>query len=144
MPYNDPAARRACQAKYRARNRETIRAKRIANAEENRVLGRARYAKNPQAYREYFLKARYGITQQQYDDLLASQNGKCAICETDEFVGPGRRPHIDHDHKTGKIRGLVCVHCNVTLGMARDNPGWLEMAITYLERHALTRASDMK
>lgn len=61
------------------------------------------------------LKYEYGITLEQYDKLLESQGGVCAICGTDTPGGMGRF-HIDHDHKTGKIRGLLCNKCNPLLG----------------------------
>ena len=68
-----------------------------------------------------------------FDEMLAAQGGQCAACKTDEFVGPGKRPHVDHDHKTGAVRGLVCVRCNVILGMAQDDPARLQACIRYLE-----------
>jgi hypothetical protein len=58
--------------------------------------------------------SRRGITLEEYADLLTKQEGRCALCRT---ADPGRRSWcIDHDHKTGKIRGLLCWKCNVALG----------------------------
>jgi hypothetical protein len=56
----------------------------------------------------------------------------CAICGTTEWMGRGHRPHIDHDHKTGRIRGLLCHNCNVLLGHAHEDPAILQAAIDYL------------
>ena len=70
---------------------------------------RARYGRRHQDQRPGHLKRRYGITQEQYDALLRSQGGKCGICK----CLPGRkRLCVDHDHATGRIRGLLCVRCN--------------------------------
>jgi len=72
---------------------------------------------------------RLGVTREDYDRALAEQKGRCAICESEP-----RRLHIDHDHATGKLRGLLCHHCNTALGNLRDDPERLRAAIRYLER----------
>ncbi len=85
------------------------------------------------------LARRYGITETQYQTLLAAQSGRCAICGTTE---PNRHKrfshfHVDHDHETGEIRGLLCDACNLGLGSAQDNPMILRTAAVYLEDPAL-------
>lgn len=79
-------------------------------------------------------KHRYGITIEEYNSMLKNQNGRCKICSTLET---GRklsaRLSVDHCHKTGKVRGLLCFHCNSGLGKFKDNPKVLENAIQYLE-----------
>lgn len=79
--------------------------------------------------RDWALGARYGITGADYDALLAKQNNKCAICDEETKL------FIDHDHASGKVRGLLCLHCNSLLGFAKDSPYRLERASAYL--HAL-------
>ncbi len=81
----------------------------------------------------------YGITQEQHEVLLASQDGRCAICGSAEWPAPvkGGRPHVDHDHATGAIRGLLCGHCNNGLGNFGDDPPRLRSAADYLERACL-------
>jgi hypothetical protein len=64
--------------------------------------------------------------------LLQSQGGRCAICHTDQPGGHGRF-HIDHDHVSGRIRGLLCNNCNRGLGSLKHDPDFLRKAITYLE-----------
>lgn len=76
--------------------------------------------------------ATYGLTPVEYSQLLAGQEERCAICGTRDWKGPGRKPHVDHDHSTGKVRGLLCVDCNALLGRAHDNPEVLAKAIAYL------------
>ncbi len=76
------------------------------------------------------LKFRYGITSEEYRNVLQKQDSKCAICG----AVPGKRSlHVDHDHETGKIRGLLCHKCNVGLGHFSDDPNLLIKASKYLE-----------
>lgn len=75
------------------------------------------------------LKNWYGLTHTDYDCMVRSQNGKCAICQ----LVPESKLRVDHDHSTNLIRGLLCHHCNLVLGHAKDNPRTLKAAITYLE-----------
>jgi hypothetical protein len=79
--------------------------------------------------RDAHLRRTFGITQADYEELLAQQGGGCVIC--------GRRPtkvslHVDHDHETGEIRGLLCVGCNNALGQFHDDPMLLERAADYV------------
>lgn len=81
--------------------------------------------------------ARYGLTQQQYDNMLASQGGVCAIC----LAEPVDRPlSVDHCHSTGVVRGLLCHGCNVGLGYYRDAPDLLRAAACYLDALAVVAA----
>lgn len=78
------------------------------------------------------LMSAYGITLEEYDDLLKQQGGRCKICGTDTPGHKGRF-HVDHDHSTGKIRGLLCHACNTGIGLLGDNPTRLKKAAQYLE-----------
>ncbi len=80
--------------------------------------------------REGVLKCRYGITIQDYDTMLENQGGKCAICRR-ERLGK-RKLCVDHDHATGKVRGLLCTVCNSALGFI-ESPRY-ERALEYLKR----------
>ena len=80
------------------------------------------------------LKAKYGITPDEYERIFSTQGGACAICGTTSPVGRGEF-HVDHCHSTGKIRGLLCHHCNVGLGNFRDSTQTLTQAISYLNLH---------
>lgn len=77
---------------------------------------------------------KYGLSVEDFYALLYAQRGACAICgDRASGKGPsGRRLNIDHCHKTGKVRGLLCVSCNRALGWFRDNPELLRKAIVYL------------
>jgi hypothetical protein len=81
--------------------------------------------------RQYDLKRRYGLNIEQYDSMLVNQAGKCAIC-LKPFI---RSPQIDHDHKTGKVRGLLCIHCNRTIvNVIENHSNLLARAKGYLKR----------
>jgi hypothetical protein len=69
----------------------------------------------------------YNITDRAYAAMLRKQKGRCAICGVKMIV-----PCVDHCHDTGKVRGLLCHHCNTGLGMFKDNPKTLKRALAYL------------
>lgn len=78
------------------------------------------------------IKETYGITGEEYAALYEAQGGRCAICQ--RATGAKRRLAVDHDHRTGQIRGLLCKTCNYKiLGHLRDDPEALQRAINYLE-----------
>lgn len=94
-------------------------------------------ANNPEAYALYRKRARlkrYGITPEQYDQLLTEQGGKCTICGANECV-TGREFAVDHCHTTGKIRGILCGPCNVGIGMLGEDLSRIEKAHSYLQSH---------
>ena len=72
------------------------------------------------------------MTLEDYENLFKSQEGKCAICGTEKPSNKKGNFPVDHDTKTGKIRGLLCHNCNVGLGNFRDDPSLLRSAIDYL------------
>lgn len=90
---------------------------------------------DPNHLRNRKLKAKYGITINDYNRMFVLQGGKCWICQKlGKLDGRGRkgRLHVDHDHATGKVRGLLCYACNGLLGLAGDNPEVLARAQEYL------------
>lgn len=82
------------------------------------------------AVRRRGLKRLYGITMEEYEAMWKRQGGKCAICGVSEN---GRKLSVDHSHKTGKVRELLCQHCNVVLGQIES---YLPKMLPYLEKHA--------
>jgi hypothetical protein len=106
---NDTSGRhRYCKPCHNARGQET----------KKRLYGGSR---------EYHLRHRYGIGQASFDFMLAMQGDACAICRAPD------PQHVDHDHRTGQVRGILCFNCNGGLGQFRDNPEFLAGAITYLK-----------
>ncbi len=84
------------------------------------------------SFRRSHLKAKYGLTLEQYDDMLDRQGGGCAIC--DEPPGDTAL-HVDHCHDTGRIRGLLCFRCNSALGNLRHDPEVIGRALEYVAVH---------
>lgn len=131
-------------AKWRSRNPE--KAKEIASKATQKWR-----ESNPDAVREYHRNYRkknrevlvakdrqrkFGITHQDYAKLFQNQDGLCAICkqpETATRLGKVKSLAVDHDHKTGRIRGLLCSDCNTGIGKLKDDPEILQSAIQYLK-----------
>jgi hypothetical protein len=82
---------------------------------------------------KYYLKKTYNLTPEQLEIMVQAQQGVCAICKQPERQNT--RLSIDHNHQTGKIRGLLCRNCNAALGAFKDNPLYLQIAIDYLNYH---------
>ena len=84
--------------------------------------------------RAYGLKKKYGLTIDQWDSLFEDQGRCCAICHTLE---PGGRYgwQTDHCHSSGKVRGILCAHCNVVLGLVKEDVGTMQTMIEYVRSH---------
>lgn len=103
--------------------------------------GRLAYLKSyrdntPQIQKARALRDSFDLSLSEYDKMLKSQGGVCAICnepETHMRNGKTKALAVDHDHKTGKIRGLLCSDCNTGIGKLKDDPSVLRSAIRYLE-----------
>jgi hypothetical protein len=76
--------------------------------------------------------AKYGMTDEQFEDMWAAQNGQCAICRAELKRTGMQSCNIDHCHDTGKVRGILCRRCNWGVGILGDNPDRLEAAARYL------------
>lgn len=90
------------------------------------IYKRENNLKNFELYREYRRRNKYGLEIGEYDKFLQKQNFKCAICNLEKKL------IIDHCHKTGRVRGLLCQTCNSALGKVKDNIEILASAIMYL------------
>lgn len=124
--------------KYRLRDRQWW----SQNAERLSVKKRALYKISPEIRLRSTLanrRRKYGLTSQELQNLLLQQKGFCAICATPVVWGD-ILTHVDHDHATGNVRGILCGHCNRGLGGFRDKPELLEKAIHYLLLHKVTKA----
>lgn len=100
------------------------------NAEDLKKRRRDRY--DPARRREVTLQS-YGLSVAEFDALLEEQGNKCAVCSSED-PGPKGRFVVDHDHETGRVRGLLCHYCNVGIGHFSDDPERLIAAWTYLVR----------
>jgi hypothetical protein len=120
-------------------NKERIRSLSRDHYEENKEQIKAQVKeycrKNPIKVKNTSLKYKFGISIEEYNDLLSLQEGKCAICGS---IETGRSDtkylHVDHDHLSGKVRGLLCNKCNIGIGLFNDDIFRLKKAIIYLER----------
>lgn len=142
--------RRAYSRAWYRRNREAVLAKQRERLQQPEVRERRNKRKRERRaadgnFRErqndyttaWKRQQKYGITSEQYDELLASQGGVCAICGQPER-SKSRNGHllklaVDHDHETGTVRGLLCDRCNRGLGFFGDDPERLAAAIAYLQ-----------
>lgn len=135
---------------YEARGKEWSREWKAKLSPEELRLKRNEYqrtwkAKNPdkaaRIARGNALRVKYGIGHADYDRMLADQNGRCALCGTDapgsHTRGKGESKFfvVDHDHKTGAIRDLLCFKCNSGIGQLEDSIELLEAAVAYLKKH---------
>lgn len=125
MPYADPEWRKQYHKEYGKRWSQ-------ANRDKASAYSRAYYRRNKkkciEAHRNWVLRTQYGMSKEDYSDLMAAQRGVCLICGK-----AAKRLAIDHNHVTGEVRALLCSDCNTGLGLFRDNPKTLKAAITYLE-----------
>lgn len=111
--------------------------------EKQLAQGRARYQKNrekvaqywkefrkkfPEKGRDWQLRRDYGITLKDYNEMLRLQNNSCKLCE----VSPIKKPAVDHNHTTGKVRGIVCQGCNIVIGFFESRPQAVDNVKQYL------------
>lgn len=93
---------------------------------------------NKRRYQSY-LKTKYGITLEQKEQLFKAQGRVCAVCNSDNvgrsISGKDVKWPVDHDHKTGKVRGILCHNCNMALGNVKESIDTLKQLISYLEKH---------
>ena len=149
---SDPSARKAYMREYYATNPEKFKRTPEQNDARN-AARRAKYAadagirKKSQAQAKAWQKANpgkrkaqrlmitHGIDLSDFRDMLAAQNGCCAICGHSDTSNPKIFPVVDHCHDRGRIRGLLCMNCNQGLGKFQDSPQLLMLAAAYIARH---------
>ena len=95
------------------------------------------YWKDPSIYQNNHLKRNYGITLNEYNQMLVEQGHRCKTCGTTEPGGKHGKFMVDHSHNTGEVRGLLCKSCNIALGEVGDNIQTLEAMIKYLSLDSL-------
>lgn len=128
MPFKDP---------------NTAKAYKLAHSRLPKERAKQKARRDTPGYKKYIdpikrssmLRRRYGITQDDYQRMLDRQNGGCAVCHT---TVPGNRCQyfdVDHDHTTGLVRGLLCRHCNVTLGCYENNQDLFVLFQAYLSEY---------
>lgn len=123
--------RAANPTKYREYNRKY----REENAERYKGLIRDWAKANPEKIKGYHLKATYGITLDEKNEMIAAQEGRCGICKSDNPGTPkGWQVDADHSVSPAKVRGILCKNCNTSLGNFNHSKETLLRAIKWLER----------
>jgi len=100
---------------------------------DGRAAAKKARTEHPERFRRYSRLKLYGLTHGQLLELLAAQHGVCAICSEQMTEAT---LHVDHDHNTGAVRGLLCPKCNAALGFLSDSPARLRAALVYLEQRS--------
>lgn len=133
-PSRTPEARREYARAWRAKNPDKAKEQAAASRRKNREKIRARQkaAYTPEKGRARNLKATYGLTPDEYEQMLSTQAGVCAICGN---AAPSGVLHIDHNHKTDQIRELLCPPCNTGIGLFQEEPSRLLAASAYIQKH---------
>lgn len=112
------------------RRKETLA--KYNNSEKRKAAMRMYYAKNKEQSINKAMMKNYGITLTEYNRMLKEQKDCCYICKIHKDT-QSRRLHIDHNHKTGKVRALLCHYCNATIGNAREDIKRLTSIVSYLK-----------
>lgn len=123
------------QARVNQRRREQY-AQDAAVREQMKAAARAWSAANPEKKKDQRLRSTFGISRADFLEMLAIQSNRCAICGHSDTSDRNFFPLVDHCHKTGKIRGLLCMNCNQGLGKFKDNYNNLLGAAMYLQRNS--------
>ncbi len=124
MPYKSIEDKRECLRRFRKNHPDRIKVYNDAWRDRN-----PKYSK---AYKAQNVPKKYGISIEDYNETFTKQEGKCAICGTHQ-VELKKKLSIDHCHKTGKVRGLLCNNCNVGIGFLKEDIENLRCAILYLD-----------
>ena len=139
------AAKKEYMRQWNKKNRERIREYRLATADRRNAQRRENYAQSP-AMRKKAVQAataarkrqplrrrvlQFGLDEETLEILMGRG---CAICHANPAIDPTTRLHVDHDHSTGKARGILCQPCNLALGHFQDDPIVITAALEYLLR----------
>lgn len=121
-------------AQHKDKNKQRVQNYVKNNPEIVKATKKRFYETNKEHLKDIELMKHYGISLTEYNQMLKEQNCVCAICKNPESSKRKLSLSVDHDHKTGKIRGLLCGRCNRGLGYFKDNINFLTHAIKYLDK----------
>lgn len=141
---NNVANKNKMKLKYDSNPEEARRKAResyFKNHDKNKAKSRERVKQarrlNPDLFKKSKLKSTYGLSEEQFLNMLNSQSNKCAICfkkVSGEVNSEDHKAFVDHNHKTGTVRGILCLYCNSVIGYCREDKLVLLAAIDYLEK----------
>lgn len=132
MPYKDKDKRLERDRRYREKNKEKVTAARLKYNDANREKIKGYYENTKVHREEKRLLRKYGLTSKERAALFLLQKGCCATCGIPENKSSRGKLHIDHDHMTGRVRGLLCNGCNYVLGLVKEDSKVLRNLIKYL------------
>jgi len=116
--------------------RECANSRAKENHRKARAKGASEWNKHRRSYRNHYYRSTYGITADDFDLMLAEQGGCCEICKVPLDINSNpSKAHLDHNHTTGDIRGILCVRCNKGIGFFLENEIFLASAIDYLRKY---------
>lgn len=140
---SDGRPRSYCKECYRIHNREQYKRHQTKREEYDAARGsgwnrhpenREKYMPTDRQAHDKYLQRTYGIDIEEFDRIWSSQGETCAVCEgRHSDSARNRRPTVDHDHKTGRVRGLLCFTCNTSIGKLGDTYEALQRAADYLK-----------
>lgn len=138
-PERKERAKGLCSSCYSSRYHKTtypLKDKNVLSQKKKQYNSKPDVKERVKNYDRCKLLAKHGLTIEDYEILLAEQGYVCAICRT-KNIGYSNREllYIDHDHRTGEVRGLLCNNCNFGVGHFKDSPELLEAAAQYLRDH---------
>lgn len=114
----NPEKAKESRRRYREKNKEKL------------ALSQKEYRERTNYHRNYNLRTRYGLSPEEYDNLLHKQGNVCALCGG---IDTKRKLAVDHCHNTGRVRGLLCKACNVSLGLLKENKQTILNMLEYLD-----------
>ena len=142
----DPAKALERSRRYNEKHRDEVNRKSLERYYADHETNKTRLRERAKVYRAanrdrvnelarlQRIEKKYGLTPEQYAQMLFEQGGKCKICN--ELPDTGSKLVVDHDHMTGNVRALLCSQCNSGLGMFQDSSETLYSAVYYLQEHA--------
>lgn len=132
----NPEKARAYVAKWHKKNAERLKAYKAKYREDNlerlKANSRKWFDDNPGAARSHALRRKYGLTPEAWLEMYEAQGGCCLICQN-SFSENRKHIHVDHNHDTAEVRGLLCGNCNKALGLLGEDPNTLARAVKYLQ-----------
>jgi len=136
---NNPEYHKERKKKWVKENPEKVKDYYLRNKERIKSNVKKWNKENPEKIKEYALKHTYGITLKDKDNMIKVQDGKCAnpLCDTKFSEIPEKQIHIDHDHESGKVRGILCNVCNILEGFVNKNAKRIFGIIEYKRLHEL-------
>jgi hypothetical protein len=129
---NNPEQVRDRNRRYRSNHPEKVKDTRDRRKEYHKAYAR-----------EWHLQSKFGLTLEQYNAMYRKQKGRCAVCNS-EPTGRWKKLHVDHCHKTGKVRGLLCYSCNSAAGLVKDDAEIAIRIAAYLIGHEKDGGTTIK